>query len=77
MFHRRVFVHPLFQIKPVEFMNVKAASDVVQLVDCVWELFVIVGPNARGQRQDIRLALEVAKVGLTITFVEMPRLTAL
>ncbi|KAF6760294.1 hypothetical protein DFP72DRAFT_1063353 [Ephemerocybe angulata] len=32
----------------------------VYLVNCIWELFVIVGPNARGNRQDIRLALDIA-----------------
>lgn len=60
--HRRTFVYSFSQIKPVEFMNVRAASDVVQLVDCVWELFVIVGSEARAQRRDIRIALHAASV---------------
>lgn len=62
MSHRRTFVYSFFQIKPVEFMNVRAASDVVQLVDCVWELFVVVGSEARAQRRDIRIALHAASV---------------
>ncbi|KAI9509736.1 hypothetical protein F5148DRAFT_977834 [Russula earlei] len=33
----------------------------VYLLDCIWELFVVVGMNARKARQDIRLALSVAK----------------
>ncbi|KAI0253990.1 hypothetical protein BJV78DRAFT_100670 [Lactifluus subvellereus] len=32
----------------------------VYLVDCVWELFVLVGTKARGSRRDIRLALSAA-----------------
>lgn len=32
----------------------------VYLIDCIWELFVLVGTKARGSRQDIRLALSSA-----------------
>ncbi|KAI0675065.1 hypothetical protein C8Q78DRAFT_965332 [Trametes maxima] len=32
----------------------------VHLIDCVWELFVLVGSEARGRRLDIRLALSIA-----------------
>ncbi|THV02373.1 hypothetical protein K435DRAFT_351754 [Dendrothele bispora CBS 962.96] len=32
----------------------------VFIIDCVWELFVLVGRKARGNRDDIRLALSVA-----------------
>ncbi|KAI9066572.1 hypothetical protein FKP32DRAFT_355404 [Trametes sanguinea] len=32
----------------------------VYLVDCIWELFLLVGSEARGQRLNIRLALSVA-----------------
>ena len=34
----------------------------VFLVDCVWELFVLVGSEARSRRLEIRLALSVAEV---------------
>ncbi|KAI0645465.1 hypothetical protein C8Q79DRAFT_1001065 [Trametes meyenii] len=32
----------------------------VHVMDCVWELFVLVGSEARGRRLDIRLALSIA-----------------
>ncbi|KAI0633313.1 hypothetical protein C8Q77DRAFT_1057913 [Trametes polyzona] len=32
----------------------------IHLVDCIWELFVLVGDEARGRRLDIRLALSLA-----------------
>lgn len=49
----------------VEFWSDEANPEQsVYVMNCVWELFVVVGPNARGGRQDIRLALEVANVGL-------------
>ncbi|TBU41681.1 hypothetical protein BD309DRAFT_964723 [Dichomitus squalens] len=32
----------------------------VYLVDCIWELFVVIGSEARGRRLEIRLALSVA-----------------
>ncbi|KAM5531859.1 hypothetical protein V8D89_014489 [Ganoderma adspersum] len=32
----------------------------VYLVDCIWELFVVIGNEARGRRLEIRLALSVA-----------------
>ncbi|RPD78315.1 hypothetical protein L226DRAFT_567972 [Lentinus tigrinus ALCF2SS1-7] len=35
-------------------------SQAVFLVDCVWELFVVIGSEARGRRLEIRLALHVA-----------------
>jgi len=35
----------------------------VYIIDCVWELYVVVGSDARGRRQDIRLALRAALVG--------------
>jgi len=35
--------------------------DRVYVLDCIWELFVLVGSEARGKRKDIRLALNVAK----------------
>ena len=51
-----------FQVKPIEFMNVKDASTAVQVLDCLYEFFVVVGSQARAQRQNIRLALHVASV---------------
>jgi hypothetical protein len=32
----------------------------------VWEIYIIVGSNARGRRKDIRLAINVALVGQTV-----------
>ncbi|PCH43910.1 hypothetical protein WOLCODRAFT_138664 [Wolfiporia cocos MD-104 SS10] len=34
--------------------------DLVHIVDCIWEFFVLIGSEARGKRNDIRLALSVA-----------------
>lgn len=34
----------------------------VFVLNCVWELFVLVGSEARGKRQDIRIALAAATV---------------
>ena len=34
----------------------------VYILDCVWELYVMVGSDARGHRQDIRLGVKVALV---------------
>ena len=32
------------------------------LVDCIWELFVLVGSEARGRRLEVRLAVHLAEV---------------
>ncbi|KAJ3852177.1 hypothetical protein EV368DRAFT_82784 [Lentinula lateritia] len=45
-------------VKPVDFLQ--NISTVVHLVDCVWEYFIIVGSEASTQRQNIRIALDVA-----------------
>ncbi|GAW05454.1 gelsolin repeat [Lentinula edodes] len=45
-------------VKPVDFLQ--NVSTMVHLVDCVWEYFIIVGSEARTQRQNIRIALYVA-----------------
>ncbi|KAJ3844708.1 hypothetical protein F5878DRAFT_63651 [Lentinula raphanica] len=45
-------------VEAVDF--VKAIPTMVHLVDCVWEFFVIIGSEARAQRQTIRTALHVA-----------------
>ncbi|KAJ3883602.1 hypothetical protein F5051DRAFT_391138 [Lentinula edodes] len=45
-------------VKPVDFLQ--NISTMVHLVDCVWEYFIIVGSEARTQRQNIRIALYVA-----------------
>lgn len=34
----------------------------VYLVDCIWELFIVIGNEARSRRLEIRLALAVADV---------------
>ncbi|KAJ3532677.1 hypothetical protein NM688_g7390 [Phlebia brevispora] len=48
-------------VRPIEtFKAVSAVHDHVYIVDCLWEYFVLVGPEARGRRKDIRLALDVA-----------------
>ncbi|KAH9895002.1 hypothetical protein C8Q73DRAFT_482882 [Cubamyces lactineus] len=49
-------------VKPIAaFPAPREFSDSVFLVDCVWELFVLVGSGARGRRLDIRLALSIAE----------------
>lgn len=39
-----------------------AQNKSVYIIDCVWEHFVLVGHDARGDRVDIRLALDTARV---------------
>jgi hypothetical protein len=36
----------------------------VFIIDCIWELFVLVSRDARGKRRDIRLAVSIAMVCL-------------
>jgi hypothetical protein len=43
------------------FSTQSKVDSFVYLIDCIWELFVLVGAKARGSRQDIRLALSSAK----------------
>ncbi|KAJ2916753.1 hypothetical protein MD484_g3671, partial [Candolleomyces efflorescens] len=46
---------------PVEFLSNEAnPCQSVYVVNCIWELFVVVGSSARGRRHDIRLALDIA-----------------
>ncbi|RDB25209.1 Gelsolin [Hypsizygus marmoreus] len=48
-------------ITPTEYIsNETSLHDSVYIIDCVWELYVLVGCNARGQRKDIGLALWIA-----------------
>ncbi|KAF8622712.1 hypothetical protein AX15_006803 [Amanita polypyramis BW_CC] len=44
------------------FLSLSQASfqDGVYIIDCIWEFFVLVGCRARGNRQDIKLGLDVA-----------------
>ncbi|KII92264.1 hypothetical protein PLICRDRAFT_50680 [Plicaturopsis crispa FD-325 SS-3] len=35
-------------------------QDSVYILDCIWEFFVLVGINARGKRQNIKLAISIA-----------------
>lgn len=41
-----------------------AIQDHIYVIDCVYEFFVLVGSEVRGNRLDIRLALSVASVGV-------------
>jgi len=34
----------------------------IYIIDCIWELFVLVGATARGDRMNIEAALSAAKV---------------
>jgi len=34
----------------------------IYIIDCIWELFVLVGAAARGDRVNIKAALSAAKV---------------
>jgi hypothetical protein len=54
-------------IRPVPFLEEElAVEQQVLIVDCIWELFVLVGSEARGRRQEIRLALAVTMVSASI-----------
>ncbi|KAK0485856.1 hypothetical protein IW261DRAFT_1329900 [Armillaria novae-zelandiae] len=44
----------------------------VFVVDCIWELFVLVGQGARTQRQNIRLAISVAQSLAKLVAVDRP-----
>ena len=62
------------QIQPVSFFaDHPEFHDLVHLVDCVWEFFVVVGSEARGKRADIRLALTAATVQTTVCLQESGR----
>lgn len=50
---------------------IPSLDDGVFILDTVWEMFVLVGGEARGKRGDIRLALEAAKA--LVSFVEPSR----
>lgn len=54
------------------FANHPEFHNLVHLVDCVWEFFVVVGSEARGKRADMRLALTVATVRATVFAQEKP-----
>lgn len=43
------------------FSGLELRDDVILLVDCVFEIFIIIGSQARGDRRTIRSALAVAK----------------
>ncbi|KAJ8468524.1 hypothetical protein ONZ51_g9590 [Trametes cubensis] len=48
-------------VKPISaFPAQQQFNNAVYLVDCVWELYVLVGSEARGRRLEIRLALSIA-----------------
>jgi len=51
------------QVIPVEFMSMEQhIQESVYVINCIWELFVLVGKNARGHRKTIRWAVELSKV---------------
>jgi len=37
--------------------------DYVYIIDCVWEIYIMVGCNARGHGADIELSISIALVG--------------
>jgi hypothetical protein len=45
------------------FLEESCFNTSIYIIDCVWELYVMVGSDGRGRRQDIRLALKIALVG--------------
>ncbi|KAF5370757.1 hypothetical protein D9758_001968 [Tetrapyrgos nigripes] len=47
-------------VMPASSINPDEIAGAVHILDCVWELFVLVGRKVRGNRNDIRLALSVA-----------------
>ncbi|KAJ4483287.1 hypothetical protein J3R30DRAFT_1756881 [Lentinula aciculospora] len=56
IFERALFI--LSQVKAVDLL--KNIPTMIHLVDCIWEFFIIIGSEARAQRQSIRIALHVA-----------------
>lgn len=55
------------KVLPVRsFLEENHLPTAVFILDCVWELFVLVGREARGKRRDIRLAVSVAMVCSTV-----------
>jgi hypothetical protein len=44
------------------FASEKDLHSTVYIVDCVWELFVLVGKEARAKAFDIRVAVSVTQV---------------
>src|SRR6266581_1544260 len=69
---RNLWVYQLFrssvfdtfrQVIPVEFISMEQhIQESVYVISCIWELFVLVGKNARGHREMIRWAVEFSKV---------------
>ena len=54
---------PRPQISAVPYIEkIQGVYTSIFIFDCIWELFVLVGSDARGKRKDIRLALSVADV---------------
>ena len=57
------------QLITVPTFSTQLTADLsVYLLDCIWELFVVVGTKARKARQDIRLALSTAMVRADFSF---------
>jgi hypothetical protein len=54
----------VFQMQPIHALTAADfSSSSVYIVDGVFELYVIVGKNARDKRDDIILALDLTEVG--------------
>ena len=52
------------QVIPVDFiMREGRLHDFVYIIDCVWEIYIMVGCNARDHEADIEFALRIASVG--------------
>ncbi|KZT00473.1 uncharacterized protein LAESUDRAFT_732262 [Laetiporus sulphureus 93-53] len=49
-----------------------AVHELVHVIDCIWEFFVLVGSEARGKRKDIKLALTVAAKMSDMTALSRP-----
>ncbi len=57
------------QVIPVEFISMEQhIQESIYVINCIWELFVVVGKNARGHRERIRWAVEISKVTPTRFF---------
>jgi hypothetical protein len=52
-----------FKVIPIDSFGTHGnIQESVHIIDCVWEYFIMIGSDARGERLNIRLALDVAEV---------------
>lgn len=60
----KTLLNHLRQVISVDFISLeKRLQNSVYIINCIWELFVLVGKEARSNRRAIRLALDTATVG--------------